>query len=68
MTNLFGFDIEGLNVPVFLSLLRVAFVGLAVLAALAIRNAPGDRRASRILLALAAAGHALAWRRGLPGQ
>jgi len=60
VVNLFGFDLGGFDAASFLSLTRVLFAGLALLgAALAARS--DGRRAGRIVLGVALAGHALAW-------
>ena len=61
MTNLFGFDLAGLDVPGFASALRLAFVAIAVLGAVLAARKGDDRRTGRIVLAVGVAGHVLAW-------
>lgn len=61
MLNLFGFDIGGIDVPSFLSLTRVAFVGIALLGAALTARSDDSGRAGRVVLGVAAAGHFLAW-------
>ena len=61
MTNLFGFDITGLDVPSFLALTRVAFVVLTLLGAVLAARGSESKRTGRIVLCVAMAGHLLAW-------
>ena len=61
-TNLFGLQIEGLDLAFFLRAIRVAFVlTTLVAAALAARRGASEKRVSLIVLAVGMAGHALAW-------
>lgn len=61
MRNLFGFDIDGLEVAPFLGSLRLLFGTAALVIVLAIVRMREATRISRAVLWLALAGHAIAW-------
>ena len=59
--NLLGFSLDGLDVPWFLALTRIAFVALTIAGVTLIARGADSRRAGRIVLGVALLGHALAW-------
>jgi hypothetical protein len=61
ITNLFGFAIEGLDSPSFLAGMRGLFVTLALASVILAARTRDESRVSRIVLAVAALGHAMAW-------
>ncbi len=61
MTSLLGFDLATMNVPPFLAATRIAFVALTLVAVVMLIRRPDDRRAGRLVLGIAIAGHLLAW-------
>lgn len=61
MLNLLGFNIDGIDVDAVLALSRLVFTALVLLGAVLAVRASDDRRAGRIVLAVGAAGHLLAW-------
>lgn len=61
MHNLFGFALDGLDVPGFLGSMRVVFAVVALWAVLATARLKEGRRVGRVVLGMAIAGHALAW-------
>lgn len=61
MTDLFGLNIDGLDLQRFLALSRLAFVGAALAAAALAARGSSARRAGRIVLAVGLLGHAIAW-------
>ena len=61
MMNLFGFDIDGLDLAGFLSACRLSFAVTAVIGALLSGRSGDDRRTGRIVFGLGAVGHTLAW-------
>lgn len=61
MLNLFGFNLDGVDVDRFLALTRAAFTALALVGAALLTRRTDDRRTGRIILGIAAMGHALAW-------
>lgn len=61
MSDLFGFGIDGLDLPRFLALSRLAFVAAGLAGALLAARGGSARRAGRIVLAVALLGHAIAW-------
>ncbi len=61
MVNLFGFQIEGLDLAAFLATMRVAFVAVTVLGAAIAWRGSNAKAAGRIILGVGIAGHALAW-------
>ena len=61
MTDLFGLSIDGLDLPRFLALSRLLFVGTALAAAALAALGSSARRSGRIVLALALVGHTIAW-------
>lgn len=61
LLNLFGFNIDGIDVDGFLAMSRLLFTASVLLGALLSVHAPDDRRAGRIVLSIGAAGHLLAW-------
>ena len=61
MRNLFGFDIDGLEVASFLGSLRLLFSALALVTALLVARTRDAARIGRAILWLALAGHATSW-------
>ena len=61
MTNLLGFNIEGLDVPWFLAMARLAFVALALLGAVMAARCSDGKRTGHIVFCVGMAGHLLAW-------
>lgn len=61
MTSLLGLDLTTMNVTPFLAATRAAFVVLTFLAAAMLSRRQNDRRAGRVVLGIAIAGHLLAW-------
>ncbi len=61
MVNLFGFDLDGLELSWFLSTTRLAFAGLALLAVFLVGRSEDRKRIGRIILMVGIAGHVLAW-------
>lgn len=61
MRNLFGFDIDGLEVASFLGTMRLLFGAIALITALVIARTRDAARIGRAILWLALAGHAISW-------
>lgn len=61
MMNLFGFDLDGLDISRFLSTTRLTFVGLALLGVGLAWKSDDRKRVGRIILIVGIAGHVLAW-------
>ena len=59
--NLFGFNLDSMDVPGVLAIARLSFTALALLGAALVLRGADDRRTGRIVIAIAAAGHFLAW-------
>lgn len=59
--NLFGFQVDGMDVEAFLPLPRLTFVVLALIGAAIMARGGGEGLRTRVVLALAAIGHLLAW-------
>ncbi|MBP6702283.1 MAG: hypothetical protein KA385_02195 [Vicinamibacteria bacterium] len=61
MMNLFGFQVDGMDIDGFLALPRLTFVVLVLIGAAILARGAGDGLRSRLVLGLAAVGHLLAW-------
>ena len=61
MLNLFGFNLDGMDVDRWLAAARLVFTVAALLGAALLTRGADDRRAGRIVLGIAATGHLLAW-------
>jgi hypothetical protein len=59
--NLFGFNLDGMDVDRLIALTRVIFTVVALLGAALVAREADDRRTGRIVLGIAAIGHLLAW-------
>ncbi len=59
--NLFGFNLDGMDVGWFLAMARLVFTALALLGAALVARGADDRRTGRIVLGIGAVGHSLAW-------
>jgi hypothetical protein len=59
--NLFGFNLDGMDVDGWLAMARLGFTTLALLGAALLARGADDRRIGRVVLGLAAAGHFFAW-------
>lgn len=59
--NLFGFAIDTLNVPAFLTALRLVFVAVTLLAALVASSRTDARQVGRLVMGVAIGGFFLAW-------
>lgn len=59
--NLFGFNLDGMDVGILIAGTRVGFIALTLLGALLLTRAGDSRGAGRVVLAIGALGHLSAW-------